>query len=472
MLLADHLSRAAQYEVSKPEDTFQVFSLELENIVPVQTLKIAPERLSQLQQSTGQDTALQTLKSTVLTGWPERREEVPVNIREYWNYRDELSVNNGVLFKGQKVIIPKAMRAETMSRIHSSHLGIEACLRKARDSVFWPNMSSEVKEKIKQCEICSEFQSKNQKQPMQSQQIPERPWSRVATDQFELYKKDYIVLVDYFSDFVEVEELNVNTTSSVVKFLKKQFSRHGIPDTVVSDNAPQYTSYEFKQFSREWEFVHVTSSPHHHKANGKAESAVKIVKSLFKKALRDNKDPWLALLDYRNTPTEGIGESPAQRLMSRRTRTLLPVATSLLYPTLSKNVQDKLKIRRQKAKLYYDRSARVLPEIQVGQDVRIAPLQRNQSWKQGSCLKELSDRSYLVQTGNQVIRRNREFLKPAETKPVQQPLDGLEETGTENKKVQPVENCSLPKVVDPLVKRTRTRVVQTPAKFKDFVLSS
>ena len=108
-----------------------------------------------LQKSTGQDEALLTVKLTILPRWPERKEEVPTNIREYWNYRDELSVSNGVLFKGQRVIIPKVMRAETMSRVHSSHLGIEACLRKARDAVFWPNMSSEIKEKIQQCETCS-----------------------------------------------------------------------------------------------------------------------------------------------------------------------------------------------------------------------------------------------------------------------------------------------------------------------------
>ena len=84
-----------------------------------------------------------------------------------------------------------------------------------------------------------------------------------------------------------------------------------MPDTVVSDNGPQFSSQEFHEFLLTWEFNHVTSSPHHPKSNDKAESSVKAIKQLFKKAEQDGKDPWLALLDYRNTPTEGNNASPA-----------------------------------------------------------------------------------------------------------------------------------------------------------------
>ena len=100
MFLADHLSRAAQRETLRSEEPFQVFSLELETLDPLVALKITPERLEQLQRSTGQDDTLQILKTTILTGWPMQKEEVPIKIREYWSYRDELTVHNGVLFKG------------------------------------------------------------------------------------------------------------------------------------------------------------------------------------------------------------------------------------------------------------------------------------------------------------------------------------------------------------------------------------
>ena len=97
---------------------------------------------------------------------------------------------------------------------------------------------------------------------MQSHQIPDRPWSKVATDLFTVSGNNYITIVDYFSDFVEVSELEDTTSHAVIQVLKEQFSRHGIPDTVTSDNGPQFSSQEFYEFSLTWEFNHVTSSPH------------------------------------------------------------------------------------------------------------------------------------------------------------------------------------------------------------------
>ena len=105
---------------------------------------------------------------------------MPISVREYWNYRDEVSLHNGILFKRQRIIVPKAMRSEIILRSHASHLGIEACLRKARDVVFWPGMNSEIKEAVYKCCVCADFQARNPKEPMQTPKVPDRPWSRVA----------------------------------------------------------------------------------------------------------------------------------------------------------------------------------------------------------------------------------------------------------------------------------------------------
>lgn len=342
-------------------------------------------------------------------------------------------------------------------------------------------MNAEVSDLIKQCSICNEFQVKNQKLPMQSHELPDHPWSQVAADQFKLHGKEYIVLVDYYSDFLEVQKLEENTSSSVIEFFKEQFSRHDIPDTLTTDNASQFTSHEFQyQFSVDWEFTHVSSSPHHPKSNGKAESAVKVVKSLFRKALKDNKDPWLALMDQRNTPTEFMESSPAQRLMSRCTRTLLPTASNLLLPKIPESVNAKLKLKRQKAKWYHDRTSRYLPELHVGQEVKVAPLKKNQIWKSGTCIEKLSDRSYVVKTSsdNQVFHRNREFLKPA-TRPAEQPkpVESCESPITKSvnqPSKQDVKSANLdpkPTMTSQSVplKKTRTRVVKPPSRFNDFV---
>ena len=244
-----------------------------------------------------------------------------------------------------------------------------------------------------------------------TQKVPDRPWSRLSADIFTLKGKQYISLVDHYSDFIEVGELVDTTSETVLQFLKEQFSRYGIPDCVVTDNASQLVSHEFHNFSVDWESEHVTSSPLYPKSNGKAESSVKVAKKLFKKALKDGKDPWLALLDQRNTPTEGLGCSPAQRLMSRRTRGLLHTAKTLLKPKVE-GVKDKIKLRKQKSKLKHDRTAKLLPELEIGQDVTVPPTSKHQLWKTGKCVETLSDRSYLVSVGKETLRRNRQFLTP------------------------------------------------------------
>ena len=133
--------------------------------------------------------------------------------------------------------------------------------------------------------------------------------------------------------------MEYNTKSrAVINKLRQQFARHGVPDTLVSDNGPQFSSTEFGKFSDEWEFAHVTSSPGHAQSNGMVESAVKAVKRLVRKAEMAGTDPWLAILDHRNTPTEGMTSSPVQRLMSRRTRTLLPAKDNQLKPKVVRNV--------------------------------------------------------------------------------------------------------------------------------------
>ena len=196
-----HLN-SRKMELREPEVKFMGHIISKEGLKP-DPARVPSERLAQLQKATEQDTVLQTPKTTVLVGWPEQKSQVPtcIPIRDYWNYQEEISLHNGILFKHQHIIILKTFRPEIIARSHSSHLGIEACLRKARDSVFWPGMSSEIKEATSQCLVWS-------------------PWSRVAVDMFTLQRKEYVVLVDYYSDFVEVQEVADTTSPTIMQFLR------------------------------------------------------------------------------------------------------------------------------------------------------------------------------------------------------------------------------------------------------------
>lgn len=157
--------------------------------------------------------------------------------------------------------------------------------------------------------------------------MPDRPWQRVGTDLCEHKGRNYLIVSDYYSRYLEILELSVTTADQVVAKLKATFARYGIPDAVCSDHGPQFSCETFKRFSQEYDFVHITSSPHHPSGNGQAERAVQTAKRILQQ-----KDPLLALMSLRATPTTSTGVSPAELLMGRKIRTTLPTLDCKLRP--------------------------------------------------------------------------------------------------------------------------------------------
>ena len=295
------------------------------------------------------------LKQTIIQGWPKERKNLPIQITPYFSMRDELTVQDGLIFRGQRIVIPLRLRREMKKKIHSSHLGTESCLRRARECLYWPGMSAEIKEMVASCETCRTYETTPQKESLMPHETPSRPWEQVGVDLFTLDNKDYLITVDYYSNFWEVDRLTSTKTAMVILKLKNHFARYGCPDRVISDNGPQLTAEEFATFAGAWDFEHRTSSPGNSKANGKAESAVKTAKMLIRKALEARTDPYLAILDYRNTPTQGMESIPVQRLMNRRTRTLVPTTATLLQPRVAgrnREIRDLNKRQEQQAKYY------------------------------------------------------------------------------------------------------------------------
>jgi transposase InsO family protein len=124
-----------------------------------------------------------------------------------------------------------------------------------------------------------------------SQPVPERPWARVAVDLFTLEKKDYVIMVDDYSNYFEVNVLNQTTTTAIITSMKSHFARHGIPEEVRSDSGPRFSSTSFENFAKEWDFKHVTSSLHYPQAKGKVENAIKTAKKILKKCARGQTRP-------------------------------------------------------------------------------------------------------------------------------------------------------------------------------------
>ncbi|PFX21905.1 Retrovirus-related Pol polyprotein from transposon 17.6 [Stylophora pistillata] len=211
--------------------------------------------------------------------------------------------------------------------------------------------------------------------------IPTRPWEMVATDLFTWDKSEYLIIVDYHSRYFEVAKLPDTKSTTVITFPKSMFARHGIPSEVISINGPQYSSKDFSLFAQQWEFKHKTVSPQYPQANGLAEKEVQIVKNRLTKAKQDRQDPYLGLLEYRNTPIDNTG-SPVQLLMSRRLRSTIPTTDAQLQPKVldSHKVMEKLRLKQEKQKHYFDQHAKHLPTLEKGDWIRV---QMGSHWKPG-----------------------------------------------------------------------------------------
>ncbi|XP_033761554.1 uncharacterized protein K02A2.6-like [Pecten maximus] len=210
-----------------------------------------------------------------------------------------------------------------IERAHSSHIGLQGCLRRAKESLYWPNLYSDFEKHIQACKTCNTYSAENSREPMIPHETPNRPWEKVGVDLFHTAGKDYLLTVDYYSDFVEIDRLHDKKGNEVIRKLKSHFSRYGLPCIVMSDNGPPFNGKQFSDFSKEYEFQHITSSPRYPQSNGKVENAVRTVKRILEKSRKGRRDLYLAILDWRNTPREIVKSSPVQRLYGRRTRTLL-----------------------------------------------------------------------------------------------------------------------------------------------------
>ncbi len=255
------------------------------------------------------------------------------------------------------------------------------------------------------CDTCLKHRAKQQKEPMIVNDPPDEPWQKVGPDSFFLDGQNYLLVIDYLSNYPEIALLRSISAAGVVTHMKSIFARHCIPQVVCSDNGPCYSSKDFQKFAEKYGFQHVTSSPFYPQSNGKVEKGVHIVKLLLKKAEDSRSDPYLALLNYRASPLEH-GVSPAEILMRRRLRTTLPC---LATPSKNKNLKRKQQHLKQWQKEKYDKTSKGLEPLSNNDTVR---LEDYSTWsKRATVLEEVNPRSCTVRTEyGQILRRNRRSL--------------------------------------------------------------
>lgn len=408
MYLADILSRDCinDNKINNIEEEFEVLTL----------ISISPKAVDRIKSATERDDELIVLMRCVRQGWPNDQQDIPSILKPYWNFRDEISELDGLLYKGQKLIIPSEEKPSLLNQIHTGHQGIQRTLSVARNNVFWLNMTREIIDYVAKCSTCEKTQRSNNKEEMIVKEIPTYPFEIVATDLFSYAGRDFVLMVDSYSGYYDFRQLRQTSSWEVIENLKSWFATHGIPAKLESDNGPQYSSQEFRRFAADWDFEHVTSSPHYPKSNGLAERFVQTAKNLLKKCAIDKTDIKLALLTYRNTPRSDALGSPNQRLLSRITRSLIPTPQENLKPKIVNNVSDTIRLEREKQKSYHDRNSKPASELQVGDKIRLQTSARN--WTGATILRETDKpRSFMVKTDSgKVYRRNTIHLHHTQAK--------------------------------------------------------
>ena len=148
----------------------------------------------------------------------------------------------------RRIVVPAALRLEMLDHIHTGHQGISKYRERVRQSIWWPGLSRQLEELVKNCSTCLKC-SNQRREPLIPTCLPKLPRQQVATDLFKLQSHYYLLIVDYYSRYIEVAVLTRTTAEEVIRHTKSIFSRHGIPEVVISDNGPQFSSEAYATFA-------------------------------------------------------------------------------------------------------------------------------------------------------------------------------------------------------------------------------
>ena len=289
-----------------------------------------------IQKWTNRDPTLSKVKAFVLQGFPS--DKLEVEFTPYQSKAWELSVINGCILWGARVVIPPQGREAVLKELHDTHPGCSKMKALARCYIWWPKMDSAIEDVVKHCQVCQQSRPSPPVAPLHPWEWPSKRWSRLHLDfAGPFLGHHYLDLVDAYSKWIVVELMPSITSAKTIEKLRMIFATHGLPQKLVTDNGATFTSSEFLQFTEKNGIKHVTSAPYHPSTNGLAERAVQTFKPAIERMhnlpIPDRLS--MFMLTYRLTPHTTTGVAPAELLMDRRPRSLL----DNLIPDLSQKVE-------------------------------------------------------------------------------------------------------------------------------------
>ncbi|XP_026566883.1 uncharacterized protein K02A2.6-like, partial [Pseudonaja textilis] len=230
------------------------------------------------------------------------------------------------LLWGTRVVIPTSLRTRVLEALHEGHPGIVRMKALARSYVWWTGLDEDIVNWVSSCSICQESRPAPPIATPTRWESANAPWSRIHIDLAgPVHGKMFLVVVDAYSKWIDVAQLSTTTTLAITNVLTRLFVTHGLPDSIVSDNGPQFASVEFSRFAANLGIRHIFTAPFHPASNGLAERAIRTTKEALARFGRDDWHHKLArfLMSQHSTPCAVTNKSPAELLMGRRLRTVL-----------------------------------------------------------------------------------------------------------------------------------------------------
>ena len=441
---------------------------------------------NRVKEAASKDDSCMYICDAIADGFSQRKTDAPECLRPYYKLKDELYSLDGVPFLNGRMYIPKSLRREILSILHSAHQGPAGMKAAARHRFWWLGMDSDINQVRAQCKDCNEGAPSNTKEPLLTSPDPEYPWQQTVMDYFDLAGINYLVVADRFTGWPEIFRQN-GKAMTLIRTCRNLFAQFGVPEEVSSDGGPPFDSFEWKKFLVQWDVGTRRSSANYPQSNGRAELAVKSCKRM----LRNNTDTngnldtakvTKALLQYRNTPIPGLGMSPAYMLFGRQLRDALPSQpnTSALQGRpgdVWSDIRHRREIVSAKKRVdsadYYNEHKRPLKPLVVRDSVSIQNMSGSHPlrWdRTGVIVERLENRQYLVKTdgSGRVLLRTRAHLRKIDpstrNSPDQEPApvdapsvhppqeDALHIPGQladGSRVVHPTESTNLPETVDP-----------------------
>lgn len=327
----------------------------------------------------------------------------------------ELTNCDGILLRGDRIVPPAKLRGAILRQAHEGHPGANGMKRRLRSKLWWPHMDADVDKFVKKCFGCTLVSRPDPPQPMLRTQLPMHAWEYVAIDHIgPLPSGDHIlVVIDYFSRFVELEFTKSTSAKETIRLLWKVFSRHGFPCRLKSDNATAFVSAEFSQFLGDYGVTHVTSPPLWPQANGEVErlnrSLLKRLKIAAAENLQMEVEASKFVLLHNATPHSVTGQSPAQAMFGRQLRDKLP---SIQLPSIQRDeMADRDGDKKLQGKCYADTRRKATPStLQVGDSVLLKARKINKLSTtfepEPFAVTKVTDTDVTIERGTQQLRRS------------------------------------------------------------------